>query len=250
LYENITGYDNTAIGSIALFDNTTGYRNTAVGSAAMRTCTGDYNTGLGYSSNSGSNYDNSTGVGYNADCTASNQVLIGNSSVTSIRGYANWTNISDARFKTNITEDIEGLAFIKSLRPVSYNLDVGKIDNFFAEHYNERDSSGLLLNSEKDQIRYSGFIAQEVEASAKQIGYDFSGVDTPKNNKDFYGLRYAEFVVPLVKGMQEQQEMIERQNLEIENLRTQNEILVEKVSEIQEIKTLFLKIQAELGKGG
>ena len=60
-----------------------------------------------------------------------------------------------------------------------------------------------------------GFIAREVEAAAKEIGYNFSGVDKPKNDKDIYGLRYAEFVVPLVKGMQEQQEMIE--DLEAEN---------------------------------
>jgi len=28
-------------------------------------------------------------------------------------------------------------------------------------------------------------------------------VDAPKNDNDFYGLRYAEFVVPLVKAVQE-----------------------------------------------
>jgi len=49
----------------------------------------------------------------------------------------------------------------------------------------------------------SGFIAQEVEQTIQYIGYDFSGVETPKKN-DYYGLRYAEFVVHLVKGMQEQ----------------------------------------------
>ena len=46
-------------------------------------------------------------------------------------------------------------------------------------------------------------IAQEVEATAKKMNYDFSGVDAPKNGKDFYALRYAEFVVPLVKAVQE-----------------------------------------------
>ncbi len=35
------------------------------------------------------------------------------------------------------------------------------------------------------------------------MSYDFSGVDAAKNSKDLYGLRYAEFVMPLVKGMQE-----------------------------------------------
>jgi hypothetical protein len=50
-----------------------------------------------------------------------------------------------------------------------------------------------------------------VEAAALKAGFNFSGVDKPKNDKDFYGLRYAEFVVPLVKGMQEQQVIIDAQ---------------------------------------
>ena len=49
----------------------------------------------------------------------------------------------------------------------------------------------------------TGFIAQEVEKAALGLGFDFSGVEAPKNEKSFYGLRYAEFVVPLVKAVQE-----------------------------------------------
>ena len=64
-----------------------------------------------------------------------------------------------------------------------------------------------LLNT-KEKIIYSGFIAQEVEKAAREAGYDFSGVDKPKNEKDLYGLRYADFVVPLVKAIQEQQQTI------------------------------------------
>jgi hypothetical protein len=63
---------------------------------------------------------------------------------------------------------------------------------------------------DKEVIIQTGFLAQEVEQAAQSLGYDFSGVDAPKNENDFYGLRYAEFVVPLVKAVQEQQEMIER----------------------------------------
>lgn len=53
--------------------------------------------------------------------------------------------------------------------------------------------------SEKERMTWTGFIEQEVEQAAKDLGYDFSGVDKPKNADDLYGLRYAEFVVPLVK---------------------------------------------------
>jgi hypothetical protein len=65
---------------------------------------------------------------------------------------------------------------------------------------------------------FSGFAAQEVEAAAAASGYDFSGVDKPKNDRDFYGLRYGDFVVPLVKAVQEQQKMIEGQRASIEAL--------------------------------
>jgi hypothetical protein len=172
--------------------------------------TGDQRTGLGVSANSlGAAYNNSTGVGYNADCTASNQVRVGNAAVTSIGGFANWTNVSDSRFKTNVTENVPGLAFINQLRPVTYTIDVRAIDAFFESHYDERDAS-LQGSIEKEQIPYSGFIAQEVEQAAQAIGYTFSGVDAPKNADDFYGLRYAEFVVPLVKAVQEQQAVIQQ----------------------------------------
>ncbi|MEM9849058.1 MAG: hypothetical protein AAF847_14325 [Bacteroidota bacterium] len=75
---------------------------------------------------------------------------------------------------------------------------------------------------------YSGFIAQEVEATAKQLDYDFSGVDVPQDEGDIYGLRYAEFVVPLVKAVQElsaenkvQANIIAEQQAKIEQLEAQ-----------------------------
>ncbi|MCB0619900.1 MAG: hypothetical protein KDC41_14560, partial [Saprospiraceae bacterium] len=77
--------------------------------------------------------------------------------------------------------------------------------------------------SEKDGQRYTGFIAQEVEEAAREVGYDFSGVDAPDNPDDIYGLRYAEFNVPLVKAVQEldrlakeQQEDLDRQQTSID----------------------------------
>jgi hypothetical protein len=202
---NTTGYYNSFFGYSAGDANTTGYYNSFFGHfAGLSNTTGIQRTAVGQSANSiGTAYNNSTGLGYNGDCTASNQVRIGNSSVTSIGGYASWTNISDSRFKKNVQQDVKGLEFIKALRPVSYNLDVHAIEDFIAERYGERETTALPGQYEKESIRYSGFIAQEVEAAAQAVGYDFSGVDAPKNNDDFYGLRYAEFVVPLVKAVQE-----------------------------------------------
>ena len=49
--------------------------------------------------------------------------------------------------------------------------------------------------------------------------------DKPKNDKDLYGLRYAEFVVPLVKAVQEQQKQIEKQQQQIDQQQQQIEEL-------------------------
>ena len=53
------------------------------------------------------------------------------------------------------------------------------------------------------------------------MNYDFSGVDAPKNNKDLYGLRYAEFVVPLVKAVQELATTNDALQSQIANLQNQ-----------------------------
>ena len=66
----------------------------------------------------------------------------------------------------------------------------------------------------------TGFIAQEVEAAAKKLGFDFSGVDAPKNENDYYGLRYAEFVVPLVKAVQELSTLNAEKDKKIADLET------------------------------
>ena len=110
-------------------------------------------------------------------------------------------NISDGRFKTKVEANVPGIEFISKLRPVTYHLDVTGIDKFTNISYTTTEQ--LKARSEKEQLIYTGFIAQEVEAAAKSINFNFSGVDAPKNDKDMYGLRYAEFVVPLVKAVQE-----------------------------------------------
>jgi hypothetical protein len=217
LYNNTSGHLNTANGQDALLYNTTGYCNTANGNMSLFfNTTGNYNTAYGYYAyHFGTTYSNSTALGANAAITASNQIRLGDATVSSIGGFANWTNVSDSRFKKDISESVPGLAFINKLRPVTYHLDM----NAIASYLNTPDSL-RLKDSEalKGAMLHTGFIAQEVEKVAKELGFDFSGVDKPKNENDYYGLRYAEFVVPLVKGMQEQQKLIEELMKRIQDL--------------------------------
>jgi hypothetical protein len=106
------------------------------------------------------------------------------------------------------------------LRPITYRLDITSLSKQLNENqgieWNDQMKKAI---AEKEKMVFTGFVAQEVEAAAKETGYDFSGVDKPKNATDFYGLRYAEFVVPLAKAMQEQQQMIKdlvKQNTELQ----------------------------------
>ena len=206
LGSNTVGKHNTALGAQSLFMNKDGESNTAAGNMALRAnTTGDNNTALGRYAGWTGDFNNTTTIGYNAARTADNQVRIGNINVTSIGGIIGWSTLSDARFKKNIEEKVIGLDFIMALRPVTYNIDIKSIENF-------RETPSQLRSGESErkaeEILQTGFIAQEVELAANKLGYDFSGVDAPQNDKDNYGLRYSEFVVPLVKAMQEQQELI------------------------------------------
>ena len=209
---NSSGYYNTALGKRALYSNSDGYQNVAVGHEAGLNGNNTQCTFVGASAdnNGGNARTNSTAIGYGAIIYGSNMVRVGNASVVSIGGYAEWTNISDKRFKTNIKEDVPGLNFILKLRPVTYQLDLQAIN----KHLGIKNAS-KELNAAKQKAIQTGFIAQEVEKTANDIGYEFSGVDKPEDERGEYGLRYAQFVVPLVKGMQEQQKQIQR--LEAEN---------------------------------
>ena len=110
------------------------------------------------------------------------------------------------------------------LRPVTYHLDVTKLSAALGEDHGGNINDDMKASMAfKESMVCSGFIAQEVEQAAEDSGYDFSGVDKPKNENDFYGLRYAEFVVPLVKAVQELEIQNEELKKEIENLKQEKD---------------------------
>jgi hypothetical protein len=231
LYNNTNGFQNVAIGRNALVSNTGGVNNTAAGMNALKSNgTGSNLTGIGdFTDVNADGYSMSSAFGYSSLITASNQVRIGDNNVTSIGGYANWTNISDGRVKKNIKQNVPGLKFINKLQPVTYNLDLDAADNIIQRHpANSSDGKFAQPSVQenaarlaKEKILYTGFVAQDVEKAAKEIGYDFSGVDAAKNDKDLYGLRYADFVVPLVKAVQELSKMNDDKDVKINDLQKQ-----------------------------
>lgn len=191
------GTQNVAIGTNALADAAfanTG--NTAVGAGALwkLTLNSSHNTAIGYLAMSQlGEFNNSTAIGANAQVTGSNMIRLGDTNITHIEGKVQFTAASDQRLKENIAPLSDGSNFIMKLRPVSYRMK------------NSADT------------RYNwGFIAQDVEAL---LGTDNAMLTIGGDSERTLGLRYTDFIAPLVKTVQEQQTTItdlEQKNRELE----------------------------------
>ena len=185
---NSVGNENTFLGAHAGYYNSLGNNNTFIGNfSGQDNISGSNNTFIGFEANPISGgLSNVTAIGAEAMVTASNTVVIGNNAIVSIGGQVSWGTLSDRRLKTSIESEDLGLEFILSLRPVSYN-------------YKTKGQKGM---------RYTGLIAQEVEASLQKIGKSFSGIVLPQHPNDFYSIRYGDFVIPLINSIKEQEERI------------------------------------------
>jgi len=233
---NTTGGANTANGSFALYNNSSGNQNTAYGYSALNVnTTGSWNTCIGDRANvNSSNLNGASSLGTQAITNADNKIVLGaNIGGMTIGGYANWSNLSDGRFKQNVKSDVPGLSFIEQLRPVTYTVDIDKLqhhitaqmpDSIAQEYYPTPEQ----ISAANAEIR-TGFIAQEVEAAAQKIGYSFDGINPPQNPTDNYSLEYAGFVPSLVKAVQEQQAVIEEQSQTINALKLELQLIKEKL---------------------
>ncbi|MFZ1391048.1 MAG: tail fiber domain-containing protein, partial [Dokdonella sp.] len=157
-----------------------------------------YNTAVGKEAGpTSATLKNTAALGYKAIPASSNSVRIGNGSIVSIGGQVNWTVFSDERVKKDIRENVPGLSFIKGLRPVTYQYDLAKQNNLLGI-----TNAPAKNDDDKDieKIHFTGLIAQEVDKAATRAGYDFSGID---KTGPVMGLRYTEFIVPVIKAVQE-----------------------------------------------
>ncbi len=205
---NSSGSENTFLGAHAGYFNTTGSYNTLVGNfSGENSGDGNYNTTLGFEADFTSGaLVNAMALGSGAVVSSSNTVVIGNTSVISIGGQVGWSTLSDGRLKENIRPNQLGLDFINRLNTVNYT-------------YKTKGQEGL---------RYSGLIAQDVESVLEELGLDFSGIVRPANNESYYSIRYSEFVVPLIKAVQEQSNEIQQLNQRISELEQIVNELIEK----------------------
>ncbi len=219
--------DNTVYGASVFSSNTTGNKNTVIGKGTLSsTSAGSENIVIGFNSGSkiadgttnltginqsvligtdakanNSGETNQIVIGYNAIGAGSNSIRLGNTSITSANVQVAWNITSDKRWKSDIQHSDLGLQFIKNLRPVRY-----------------------YRTNDKGKIPEYGFIAQEMEETLLKFGKIQSGI-VSKDGAGMYSIRYNDLLAPMVKAMQEQQSMIEKQNKKIEELT----ILVQKL---------------------
>jgi len=219
LTNNTSGGSNIAIGNQSISAGTTGTGNVAVGHGTLTgNKTGSYNTAVGYGADINKpGLTNTTAIGYKAMATANNQITIGNSNVTSIRGNVSWTIFSDRRMKKNIKANVPGLAFINKLEPVTYTIDLDEMDKLQKVTNSQWSPAEMKVRAAQQEHLHSGLIAQDVEKVAKSIGYEFCGLDVDENN--VYGLRYSKFVAPMIKAIQELSEQNASLQSQVETLK-------------------------------
>ena len=235
---NSTGNDNTVIGQQALYSNCTGCYNTATGRNALYCSTANSNSGFGYTAlyhnaggaqNVGVGYaagrfiangstqnttpnqgifigtnskascastTNEIVIGYNAIGCGSNTVKIGNTSTTVVCSNGTFSTVSDKRDKTCICDIEHGLSFISDLKPKTYNM--------ITDRTNPEGSISCKRH---------GFIAQDVIALEGDDNIIISN-----DNPDQLGYTGEHIIPILVKGMQEQQELINDLTARLETL--------------------------------
>lgn len=170
---NVTsGADNVLVGSSAGSGISTASQNVAVGKDTMGNLNGSGNTAVGYNAGSpaaAQTWVNTTSLGNGAQPTGSNQITLGNASVTAIRAQVTTiTALSDARDKTDIAELAPLIpdAFLDLvLTPYVYNwamrdgtkrddgLQVGVIAQFLRDAQNQFNLAWLGLVDESNPER-------------------------------------------------------------------------------------------------
>lgn len=146
----------------------------------------------------------------------------GSTGVTLGTGTNKWDNIyavtatidnSDRRQKKNIEDSPLGLRFVNQLRPCRFKFITGTSDRFHYGMIAQEVKDVLDMNGIADKD-FAGYIYGQEWKKTSTIRRDQNGaevldaagnpvVDTVKEWQDYYGLRYAEFIAPMIKAIQE-----------------------------------------------
>lgn len=233
LYSNTAGEHNTAIGYKSQFTNLTGFQNTAVGDSTLYNNTGNYNTALGF--NAGSNVTtgaNLTLIGIDANPsspTTFDEITLGNQFVQTLRCNATTiTSLSDARDKKNIKDLSLGLDFLMKIQPRQFNWDR-------REWYADGKSDGSKIQNTPT----AGFIAQELDKAQLDANADWLKL-VLKDNPDRIEASSGNLFPIVVKAVQD---LKKEKDLEIAQLKSENERLKSELASIKELQTRLTKLE-------
>lgn len=231
---NTSGNDNTSIGNNSLGHNVTGFRNTAVGTGALSVSLNAYNTALGYDAGSTvTTGTNLTLIGQDSEPSSpntSNQITLGNNSVTSLRcNVQSITSLSDIRDKKNVNELSLGLNFIMKLKPREFNWDK-------REWYDNNLPDGSKMESDPT----AGFIAQELDSAQNEFNAEWLKL-VLKDNPEKWEATYGNLLPVVVKAIQE----LKSEN---DKLKEENSKLADEISRLSTIEERLAKLEVKIMK--
>jgi hypothetical protein len=199
-----------------------------------------YNYGGWISNNQGFLFSNAGGLEFqigNDGVYSKQKIAIGTTSLSytltvngqpGANGYTAFTNYSDSRLKTNITNlETGALSKILQLRPVQFQ-------------YNDKYLQ-LYPNSDLSKV-HKGFIAQEIQKVFPEM---VSEMKTSPDSVKYLDLDVSHLQVYLVKALQEQQAIINAQKAEIDALK-ENALKVAELENKMNAMLLLLNNKQEL----
>lgn len=190
-----SGTNNSAFGSNALKNNNIGARNTSLGSnALLANITGNDITVAGYGADVNvDGLSNSTAIGSGATITASNQVVLGNSSITSLicKGvYASSTSVvpnvyvssSGQVMRSTVSDLIHGGGSMNCLAFWTAPTGISSNANLLWDNTNER--LGVGTGSPDSKLHVAGLI----HSSSGGIKFPDNTIQTTASSGDGYSL--------------------------------------------------------------